>query len=476
MFDGGRAERVTTGMREFYRGAAPALDPLGLFRELAGTVPAYRDFLASQGVSPDEVRSLADVPLMTKANYHERYPLPARCRNGSLAGCDMVAVSSGSSGRPTVWPRSVLDERAVAARFEQVFADGFGAAGRSTLAVVCFALGSWVGGMYTAACARHLAAKGYPITVVTPGNNVDEILRVVAELSPLFDQTVLLGYPPFIKNVIDAGAGWPSRATKVVLAGEVFSEQWRDLIAARTGMPDPATGTASLYGTADAGVLGNETPLSIRIRRFLADRPALATEVFGDARLPTLVQYDPASRWFEETGDGTLAFTGDGGVPLVRYHIADEGGLVAYPDMLALCRKHGFDPGPGPELPFVYVFGRSLFTVSFFGANIYPENVTVGLERPPLSDQLTGKFVIRVVEDADAERRLAVTVELAPGAAPSGTLTDAVAEAIRAELLRLNSEFAHYVPPAYQLPKVELRPAGDPDYFPPGVKHRYSRP
>jgi phenylacetate-CoA ligase len=145
------------------------------------------------------------------ANYHQRYPLPARCRNGTLDGCDMVAVSSGSSGRPTVRPRSVLDERAVAARFEQVFT-AFEAETRSTLAVICFALGSWVGGMYTTACARHLAAKGYPITVVTPGNNIDEILRVVGELSPLFEQTVLLGYPPFVKPS-PATAGCRSCAT-----------------------------------------------------------------------------------------------------------------------------------------------------------------------------------------------------------------------------------------------------------------------
>ena len=53
----------------------------------------------------------------------------------------------------------------VAVRFEQVFHDSFEADRRRTLAVVCFALGTWVGGMFTAACCRHLAAKGYPITV-----------------------------------------------------------------------------------------------------------------------------------------------------------------------------------------------------------------------------------------------------------------------------------------------------------------------
>ena len=53
----------------------------------------------------------------------------------------------------------------------------------------------------------------------------------------------------------------------------------------------------------------------------------------------------------------------------------------------------------------MYVFGRSLFTVSFFGANVYPENVTVGLEQPGISDMVTGKFVIESVEDADRDRR-----------------------------------------------------------------------
>jgi phenylacetate-CoA ligase len=42
-------------------------------------------------------------------------------------------------------------------------------------------------------------------------------------------------------------------------------------------------------------------------------------------------------------------------------------------------------------------------------------------------------------------------------------------------LLRLNSEFAHYVPADRQRPRVELAPLGDPTYFPIGVKHRYTR-
>jgi phenylacetate-CoA ligase len=480
-----RAARTLERLREFYAAPATPLagDPAGraleLFHEVAGAVPAYAAFLAGHGVDPRSVRTAADfarLPLVTKESYLGAYPLAERCRGGRLEDSDTVAVSSGSSGRPTVWPRSVVDELAVARRFEDALVHSFGGAGRSTLVVVCFALGSWVGGMYTAAACRHLAAKGYPVTVATPGNNVEEILRVVGELAPQFGQTVLAGYPPFVKNVVDEGVrrgvDWPAFGVRLLLAGEVFSEQWRELLGRRAGMTRAEHDSVSLYGTADAGVLGNETPLSVRIRRFLAATPAAARELFGDPRLPTLVQYDPMIRYFE-TVDGTLLFTGDGGVPLVRYHIADEGGLLGADELVAFCRRHGFDPGDGDGRPFVYVFGRSLFTVSYFGANVYPENVAAALDRPDLADDITGKFVMLVRTEADEERRLCVVVERAPDRpAPDPA---ALAAAVRDSLLRLNSEFANYVPPAYRTPLVELRDPGDPEYFPPGVKHRYSR-
>jgi phenylacetate-CoA ligase len=463
---------------------------LALFQTVAASVPAYRSFLSEQGIDPAAIRSFADfqaLPLTTKENYLRRYALADLCRDGRLESCDMVAVSSGSTGQPTFWPRFLADEFQIAPRFEQVFHDSFGADSRRTLAVVCFALGTWVGGMYTASCCRHLAAKGYPITVITPGNNKEEIFRVVAELGQSFEQVVLLGYPPFLKDIIDSGIArgveWRRYNIKLVMAGEVFSEEWRGLVGERMGSQYPCYDSASLYGTADAGVLANETPLSIRIRRFLAEHPDAALALFGESRLPTLAQYDPRSRFFE-IHDGTLLFSGDNGIPLIRYHIADTGGLLTYDAMLRFLAEWGFDPvaalgGQGArgirELPFVYVFGRSHFTISYFGANIYPENVTIGLEQPVIKEWVTGKFVLESKEDADRNRFLSVVVELAPGVAGGAEREHAIAESILAQLRRLNSEFANYVPPEYQLPRVTLAPAGDPEWFPIGVKHRYTR-
>ncbi|GAB2668399.1 phenylacetate--CoA ligase family protein [Nocardia goodfellowii] len=452
---------------------------LDLFQRTAATVPAYQKFLGDHNVDAARITdaaAFAGLPLVTKANYHQRFPLPERCRDGDLTGCDVIAVSSGSTGTPTFWPRSTADEKAATRRFEQVLVDGFGGAARRTLAVVCFPLGTWVGGVYTLACLRELSAR-LPLTIVAPGNNKAEILRVIPELGEHFDQVVLFGYPPFLKDVLDsglrAGLRWPRYAVKLVCAGEVFSEQWRELMGSRAGL-DPCRDVAALYGTADGGVLGNETPLSVAIRRFLSGQPTVAAQVFGGQRLPTLLQYDPADRYFE-TVDGTLVFTADSGVPLIRYHLADDGGVLPYAELMDLCRARGFDPGEGPELPFVYVFGRSLHAVSVFGANVFPETVALGLEQPGLCDWVTGKFVLEAWEDADRNRLLRITVELAPEAANTAARTRLVAESVRAELLRHNSEYANYVPPERQLPHVELRPAGDPDYFPAGVKHRYTR-
>jgi phenylacetate-CoA ligase len=471
--------------REHLRHAQQRL--LDLLRRTVQEVPAYREFLATQQFDPASVRTYEDftrLPLLTKQNYINAYPLPARCKGGTLLGSEIIAMSSGSTGKPFAWPRSVEHELEVATRFEQVFARSFGADRRSTLVVICFAMGSWVGGMYTAQCCRYLAQKGYPITMVTPGNNAAEILRVIEDLGQHFDQLVLAGYPPFLKDVVDRGVtlglDWTGYNVKMILAGEVFSEEWRSLVCERLGAGDPASATASLYGTAEAGVLANETPLSISVRRFFSAHPEAASTVFGESRLPTLVQYDPCSRYFETYHD-TLVVSADSGVPLVRYHIADKGGIVGYDELLQRVRDLGGDPLTGLDehgvapLPFVYLFGRADFTVSYFGANVYPENISVGLEQPDIRNWVSGKFVLHVVENAERDKELHVIVETSPGIEPAANLAEVIGASIRSQLLRLNSEFANYVPAAYQAPRITLRPSGDPEYFPAGVKHRYTK-
>jgi phenylacetate-CoA ligase len=77
--------------------------------------------------------------------------------------------------------------------------------------------------------------------------------------------------------------------------------------------------------------------------------------------------------------------------------------------------------------------------------------------------------------DEDQNPALAIAVELALGVEGDELIRGAIAQGVLTTLLTLNSEFANYVPTTRQCPQVQIRPTGDPDYFPSGVKHRYTR-
>jgi phenylacetate-CoA ligase len=104
---------------------SPESAALALFRDVVAHVPAYRAFLAEQGISDNSIQTLEDfvnLPLITKNNYHSRYPLTELCRNGRLDMCDAIAVSSGSTGKPTFWHRFFTDELQIATRIEELAA------------------------------------------------------------------------------------------------------------------------------------------------------------------------------------------------------------------------------------------------------------------------------------------------------------------------------------------------------------------
>src|ERR1700675_601465 len=59
-------------------GGDPRAGAIALFHDMLAHVPAYRGFLAERGIDPATIRVPADlerIPLMTKANYVQHYPL-----------------------------------------------------------------------------------------------------------------------------------------------------------------------------------------------------------------------------------------------------------------------------------------------------------------------------------------------------------------------------------------------------------------
>lgn len=85
--------------------------------------------------------------------------------------------------------------------------------------------------------------------------------------------------------------------------------------------------------------------------------------------------------------------------------------------------------------------------------------------------------MLSVTSDTE-DTRLLIRVELASSNPTTSTTTDPtlisqIAQAILNQLLRLNSEFANYVPKEQQFPRIELFSLGDARFFKIGVKHSY---
>ncbi len=404
---------------------------LKTFQDAAVRVPAYKDFLRKNKVDPNKIKTFEDfksVPVTNK-NYLRSYKLNEICWDGKLQAMDMISTSSGSTGKPFYWPRGAAQEEEVTKIYELIYKT-FKADKKSTLVIIGYSMGNWVAGTFTLTATMRIAQKGYPMTIISPGIIAEEIVRAVKNLSGNFDQTILAGYPPFIKDVIDLGkvegVVWKKLDIKFIWGGEIISEQFRDYLLKAVGKThevERLTDTMNTYGSADAAMLGFETPTSIYLRRQAEKNVSLRSNLFKKTNLnPTLVQYDPRFKFFESINN-KLIFTTSSGIPLVRYDIGDEGSLISYEAFSSLLEKYEINiekdfkkmkiPNLVWKLPFLYLFGRSDLTATLYGLNVYPENIKAALESRVLSKFVTGKFTMTTEETAKHNQFLSINIELA---------------------------------------------------------------
>lgn len=459
---------------------------LKLFHEMSNRVPAYKDFLKKNGIDPLSIRSIADfnkIPTVDKENYLRKYSLKELSWDGKLM--DQFAVyasTSGSTGEPFYFPRSALQTDQYALLAELYLRSQFKIQDRKTLYVNCFAMGAWIGGLFTYQAIERLAESGkYPLHLITPGLAKDEALKAIRKLGSSYDQVILGGYPPYVKDLVDQGTAegmdWKKYKIKFVFSAEGFSENFRDYLGKAVMQDNILLGSLNHYGTVDQGTHGYETPLAAFIRRTTLRDKDLFKQLFGQAnRLPTLAQYIPEHFYFENE-NGRLVCSADAGLPLVRYDLKDHGGILHFDDAMRFIEKT--TPGHAGmlkdigiadtvfKLPFVYLYERSDFSVVLYGANIYPEHIRRAIEKKSCSKFATGKCMIRIIESRLREPRLEVNLELKRGIEPTSAFVKIAEKEITATLLADNSEYksnyGHL--PRKMKPRIKLWPFADPKYF-----------
>ena len=469
---------------------------LSLFKEASERVPAYKDFLKKNKVRSDAIKTMDDfarLPTLDKNNYLRAYPLADLSWDGKLMDeYQVYASTSGSTGDPFYFPRTHKQTEQYALLAELYLRSQYKIQERKTLYVNCFAMGAWIGGLFTYQAIERLAERGkYPLHLITPGLAKEETLKAIRKLGPLYDQIIIGGYPPYVKDLVDQGTAdgmnWKQYRVKFVFSAEGFSEKFRDYVAKVVKQDNVLRGSLNHYGTVDLGTMGYETPLAAFIRRAALSDKKFFKEFFDQAgRLPTLAQYIPEHFYFEEVHGG-LVCTADAGFPLIRYDLKDQGGIWKFDDAVEAVEKavpghkHALkDAGIEDtifKLPFVYLYERSDFTVVLYGANIYPEHIRRALEHKVCAKFATGKCTISIVESRTREPRLEVNIELKNGIKPSRAYAKVATAEIMATLLAHNSEYRsnHTHLKRKMVPRIKLWSFSDPRYFSGRGKQKWSR-
>lgn len=484
--------RFLTTKRERFWERAQRTRALELFHRAAVAVPAYKDFLRKNGINPDRIttwRDFQSVPPTDKKNYLHAYHLRQLLWNGSLEHPMTFSATSGSTGKPFYFPRTRQLEEESSVIHEAFLRNGSHGADIPTLVIVGFGMGVWIGGPITYRAFAIARERGYPVSIITPGVNKAEIINALKYLAPKFAQTILVGYPPFVKDIIDeaplAGIRLKKLNIRLLFAAEAFTERFRDYVVRRAGVQNPMTDTLNVYGSADIGTMAYETPTAIFIRRCAAKNRALFRALFPDVdKTPTLAQYNPLYTGFESVG-GELLLTGDSALPLVRYAIGDHGGTWCFGEIVSLLGKHGVRFADEArkagiaqmtyELPFVYVYERSDLSTTLYGLQVYPEFIKNALLDPAISRWLSGKFSLQTKFDEKQNQYLDINIELQKGMKETAALRKRVSEKIFHHLQKNSSEFreiARYIGKR-AVPRVHFWPAEHAAYFAPGAKQRW---
>lgn len=467
---------------------------LTLFYNMSKRVPAYKEFLKTHEVDPQHIKTYQDlkrVPTIDKNNYLRVYSREMLCWDGIFKEKQWtISTTSGSTGEPYYFPRTEEQDKLYAKTAELYLRTNFQIHKHSTLYIVGFPMGAWIGGLFTYKALNIIQQSGkYALSVITPGINKIEIIKAVKNLGHHFDQIIIGSYGPFLKDILDdgerEGLDWKQYKMGFVFSAEAFNETFRDYVQKKTGLRNIYLDTLNHYGTVDIGTMSYETPLSILLRRLAIENKKLYSILFGEInKLPTLTQYNPTDFFFENN-DGSLLCSSYSGLPLVRYDLKDNGGILQFDDLMKHLQKNGIHieeeiKKHGLErsvwhLPFVYVYERNDFSVSFYAFQIYPETIRKSLQHLYCESLLTSKFTMQVVYDQDAKQQLEIHIELHKDITLTKNEERKIQELIVQQLLKENSEYRKtYEEIGKRIyPHLFFYPYEDTTYFRPGVKQKW---
>ena len=398
--------------------------------------PAYRAFLAREGVSNNGSWKLSDLPITTKENYVKKYSLVDRCYFGKLPAAGVVIdESSGSSGVPNNWVRSAEErddvKRILQLNYQLIYRDS------GCILLNCFALGPWATGMNV---SMSLVDVGILKSIGPDQKKLENSLELFGDSY----RYLIFGYPPFIKSFVDTTSlDLEKYRMDLIVGGEGISEPLR------THLLKYFQTVISSYGASDLEInIGVETELTINLRRLCMKDRELSQKLFGREMPPMIFQYNALDYIVETTPAGELVFTigrQTSAAPKLRYNLHDIGGTITHAQLRDKLALHGIDISQLAALqsrfPILYVYGRSDLTVPFYGAKVYPTDLEEIINADPNLARQLNSFQISSYEDEAINRRLKICLETVKNLPGPLVATEELHQTIFEGLCRVNQDF-----------------------------------
>lgn len=419
---------------------------LSLFHQVYKTSKAYKNFIDSHDINPSSIKTVEDferIPIMDRHNYINKYSLEDRLYNGKkLSDFYMISASSGSTGQPTFWPRDYTNDVLLEQKKEALYKEHFQISKKNTLCVIAFALGSWTGGMLTAKLSWAVS-KNNKFTVVTPGINRQEAILFIQKLNQLYDQVILLGYPPFLTDLIEYAReirfDLSKVRVKIMYTGERVSERWRNYIVAQISPNKNRHDVVGFYACSDTGIIGTETKFCIDLLDFAYKNKEFCKELFDVNDPPSFVSYDPTTKFLECIND-EIIITADQPIPLIRYNIHDRGKILSRDKLEETCKKFSIRVNSKDiNKHYVYLLGRS--DAVLLAANIYVDDIKYCLENSKLKNKFTLNFKYGKEEMKDFRYRLRILIFLKKGILITNEEKKYLYKEFYQNLLKINNDF-----------------------------------
>lgn len=338
---------------EFETLPRPALEALQLKRlqsavaRVYASVPFYRQSFDRAGITPDSVKSLADLqrlPFTLKQDMRDSYPY------GLFAAPmdDIVRIhaSSGTTGKPTVvgYTRKDIDS------WSELMARSFAAAGvhKGDIIHNSYGYGLFTGGLGAHYGAERLGASVIPMS----GGNTKKQIMIMKD----FGSTVLTCTPSYSLFMAEAAReeGIDFRDLKLhvgIFGAEPWSEAMRGEIEEKLNLC-----AIDIYGLSE--IMGPGVAIECREAK-------KGLHIWEDHFIPEIINPETGAVLPEgERGELVITTITKEGIPLIRYRTRDITSLTYEP--CACGRTHA---------RLARMTGRSDDMLIIRGVNVFPSQI-----------------------------------------------------------------------------------------------------